>query len=212
MLRRRPLASTRRGIDPARTARERGEVFYPSFSRRLGGAPDRHTREAFRLMDTLRHAFDDRADLKVSGLVRVYYDASHPRRWVEPDVFVAVGASREEVRGYYKLWLGCPRPDFVIEIAYDETHREDQFVKPTVYAQLGVRELVYYDPVGDYLAPPLQIYTLDGGQYRPVEPIARDTYESRVLDLQLALVDGRLQLFDRATGERVVQSASDSDR
>jgi len=206
------LARTRRGIDPARAAQARGEVYYPSFSRKWGLGPERHTGESFRLLQTLRHAFTGRPDVYVSGLVRLYYDAINRRRWVAPDVFLALGAPNLEVKGPYRLWEGRAAPDFVIEVAYDEPHREAQLVKPAVYAQLGVRELVYYDPEGDYLIPPLQVYALDGDRYRPVEPTVGGRYESRVLGLELALIDGRLQLLDRVTGERLVRFTGDDGR
>jgi Uma2 family endonuclease len=211
MPRRHSLAATRRGVDPTRRAHARGKLFLPSFSRRWGLAPERHSREAWRLLHTLYRAFEDRPDIRVGGSFRIYYDVAHPRRWIEPDVFVAVGASKRSDGGIYRLWEAKPAPDFVIEVAYDETHYEDQIRKPAVYAQLGVRELIYYDPEGDYLVPALQAYILDNGRYRPMEPLWGNTFESRVLGLRLSLVDARLQLFDHASGERLVRFAGDGE-
>jgi len=44
-----------------------------------------------------------------------------------------------------------------------------------------------------------------------MEPLRGNTFNSRVLGLRLSLVDGRLQLFDHASGERLVRFTGDSE-
>lgn len=201
MTRRRTLATTLRGGDPRRLARLRGEAFFPSFSRRLGAAPELHTREVMRLMQALRRACGSNPPVHVSGCVPLYYDAIHPRRSVTPDVYAVVGVPAEDRPRAYRLWEDAPTPAFVIEVAYAETRYDDQFRKPSIYAEMGVRELVYCDPFGDHLAPPLQVYLLDGSAYCPKERAGGSWYESRVLPIRLELIDGQLQICAASSGE-----------
>lgn len=213
MTRRHALAMTLRAGDPRRLARLRGETFYPSFNRRLGAAPEVHTRESMRLMQSLRRACGGDPPVHVSGCVPIYHDAAHPRRSVTPDVYAVVGVSLEDRPGAYRLWEGAPAPAFVIEIAYAETRYDDQYRKPSIYAGMGVRELVYYDPLGDHLSPPLQVYVLDGSTYRPKERAGASGYDSSVFPLHLDLVDGRLQIsaFNRSLGNTLAGTCADSE-
>ena len=68
----------------------------------------------------LRERFDGRPDVYVSGDMFVYYEEGNPRASVVPDVFVVVGAVKDELRegGWrdtYKLWEEPKGPDFVLE-------------------------------------------------------------------------------------------------
>ena len=85
-----------------------------------------------------------------------------------PDVFVVVGAPKH-LRMNYKLWEEPGPPDFVLEVvASARTRREAQGPKRALYARLGIREYWLFDPVGRYLAPPLQGFRLHGGDYHPL--------------------------------------------
>ena len=46
----------------------------------------------------------------------------------------------------------------VFEITSRGTRLEDLGTKRALYAMLGVREYFLYDPLGEYLQPPLQGY------------------------------------------------------
>ena len=85
----------------------------------------------------------------------------------------------------------------MIEVTSPTTRREDLTKKRTLYARLAVAEYYLYDPLAEYLAPPLQGYRLDGADYRALTPDSIGALVSEALGLALALVEGRLRLFHR---------------
>ena len=72
---------------------------------------------------------------------------------------------------------------------------------------LGVREYFLYDPLGEYLRPPLQGYRLLQGEYERVLPGDQGQLVSQALSLELRLQDGQLQVVNPATGERLLTPA-----
>jgi hypothetical protein len=95
----------------------------------------------------------------------------------------------------------------VFEITSRGSRLEDLGTKRVVYAMLGVQEYFLYDPLGEYLRPPLQGYRLQEGEYQriPLEGEARLT--SQVLSLELRLEEGRLRLVNPMSGERLLTPA-----
>jgi Uma2 family endonuclease len=96
----------------------------------------------------------------------------------------AVGG--DDAPAYYDLV-----PDWVCEILSKSTRSRDQGAKMRIYAREGVRHLWHVDPV----ARSLDIYRLEGNQWRQVESF---TGEGRVraepfeaIELELALVWSR---------------------
>ena len=155
--------------------------------------------------------FKDRPDVYVSGDLLIYYEEGKPRKCVAPDVFVVLGAARRR-RMIYKLWEEPKAPDFVLEVASENTWREDEGPKRTLYAQLGVREYWLFDPREEYVDPPLRGLTLVDGRYRSLPARVeggRRVLRSEALGLDLRLEDGRLYFRDPATGEdlRTLRSA-----
>ena len=123
----------------------------------------------------LQEHFAARPDVCVGGDMFVYYEEGNPRASVVPDVFVAVGAVKDELRegGWrdtYKLWEEPKGPDFVLEVTSRSTRREDQVRKRALYARLGVGEYFLYDPKGEYLVPALQGMRLCDGGYEALGP------------------------------------------
>ena len=101
----------------------------------------------------LREHFAGRPDIYVSGDMFVYDEEGNPRASVVPDVFVVVGAVKDEWRegGWrdtYKLWEEPKGPDFVLEVTSRSTRRDDQVRKRALYGRLGVGSYFLYDPRG----------------------------------------------------------------
>ena len=145
--------------------------------------------------------FKDRPDVYVSGDLLIYYEEGKPRKCVAPDVFVVLGAARRR-RMIYKLWEEPKAPDFVLEVASENTWRQDEGPKRTLYAQLGVREYWLFDPREEYFDPPLLGLTLVDGRYRSLPARVeggRRVFRSEALGLDLRLEDGRLYFRDPAT-------------
>ena len=151
----------------------------------------------------LKIRYQDRPDVYVSGDLLIYYEEGNPRKSVAPDVFVVFGAAQHN-RNVYKLWEEPKAPDFVLEVASENTWREDLGRKRTLYAELGVREYWLFDPRDEFFDPPLQGLVLREGAYRALPALVDNgarTIRSEVLGLDLCAQRGVLRLRDAATGE-----------
>lgn len=175
-------------------------VVYPESDGKPMAESDLHRKEMTRLIQTSEDAFAARPDVYVSGNLLLYYEAGNPRASVAPDVMVVKGVPKLPLRRIYKLWEEGAPPATVIEVTSPTTRREDLHRKWDLYARLGVREYVLYDPLGEYLRPPLQGYRLAEGAYEPMATDADGALVSEELGMRLMLVDGRLRLFDKTTG------------
>ena len=157
-------------------------------------------------IQVLQRHFAHRPDVYVSGNMMMYYEEGEPRRCVSPDVFVAVGVEDKDRRTYL-LWREAKGPDFVLEVTSRSTRRNDQVTKRALYEWMGVSEYVLYDPLGEYLDPPLQGYRLVGGRYVEWEgtrvPGGVRALHSDVLGLSLHVRarDRALRLYDPVSGE-----------
>jgi hypothetical protein len=95
----------------------------------------------------------------------------------------------------------------VFEIPSRGSRLEDLGTKRAVYVMLGVREHFLYDPLGEYLRPPLQGYRLQEGEYQRISPGSEAGLTSQGLGLELRVEGGHLRVFDPATGERLLTPA-----
>ena len=104
----------------------------------------------------------------------------------------------------YKLWAEPKAPDFVLEVASENTWKQDEGPKRALYAELGIREYWMFDPRDEYFDPPLQGLTLQDGAYRPLPARVeggRRVFRSEALELDLRVQGGRLWFRDPATGQ-----------
>ena len=153
--------------------------------------------------------YQARDDVYVVGNLLLYYQEGNPGKSVSPDLMVVLGAPKH-IRSSYRLWEEPKAPDFVLEIASESTHRIDRGEKRDLYAGMGVSEYWQYDPVGDYLEPPLLGFRLAEGRYLPISATAQKggmlALRSEVLGLELHLRPGApvreaLHFYDPARGE-----------
>ena len=133
-------------------------------------------------------------------------EEGNPAACVAPDVFAVQGVAKGE-RRTYRLWEEGQAPVVVFEITSRGSRLEDLGTKRAIYAMLGVREYFLYDPLGEYLRPPLQGYRLQEGEYQRILPGAEGRLVSHALGLELRLEDGRLRVFNPTTGERLLTPA-----
>lgn len=153
--------------------------------------------------------FRQRDDVYVVGNLLVYYQEGDPNRSVAPDLMVVFGAPKH-IRSSYRLWEEPKAPDFVLEIASESTYRSDRGQKRGIYTRIGVSEYWQYDPVGDYLNPPLLGFRLVENRYVPI-PVGTTasgmlTAASEVLGLELHLTPGApvreaLRFYDPVRGQ-----------
>jgi len=182
------------------------EVIYPETDGKPMAETDVHRKEMIALIETLADHFREAPDIYVSGNLLLYYEEGNPSASIAPDVFVVKGVSKED-RRIYKLWEEGKAPNVVIEVTSRGTRLEDQGTKRALYAWLGVKEYFLYDPLGEYLDPPLQGYRLGEREYDWIQPTGEGALYSEELELELRLEDGRLRLVDPGTGERLLTPA-----
>ena len=190
-----------------RPRRAQTKVYYPDSDGKPMAESPIHRDEMMRGIQTLQEAFAGRADVYLSGNMMLYYEEGNPRAFVAPDVFVVKGVPKLPERRVYKLWEDGVAPAMALEVTSRSTRRVDLGKKRDTYARIGVREYFLYDPLAEYLRPPLQGFRLEPGEYHPVEPDADGALVSEELDMLLKLVDGRLRLFDRRTGAPLLSPA-----
>ena len=146
------------------------------------------------------------------GLGEVFSDLTMPYRRgqrnkvVVPDLMVALRAERREERLSYKLWEQ-PTPEFALESLSNSTWRADVHAKRRLYQSLGVREYWLFDATGKRVAERLRGYRLraatPGGRamYRLVRENRWGRRPSKVLGLELCVLEGELRFHDPASGE-----------
>ena len=185
-------------------------IEYPESDGKPVGETDVHRREILHTIETLERHFRDAPDIYVSGNLMFYYEEGNPAAVVSPDVFVVKGV-RKGLRRTYKLWDEGVAPCVVIEMTSRSTRLEDKGNKRALYALLGVREYFLFDPLGEYLKPPLQGFTLVDGEYAALPVESDGGIISRELGLKLSRDETVLRLFDLASGQEVVRTEDLSD-
>lgn len=180
------------------------EIEYPSSDGKPMAETDQHRDDMIALIEGLKARYAHRPDAYVAGNLLVYYEEHNPKARFAPDVFVVLGVPRRR-RLVYKLWEEKKPPSVVIEVTSRGTWLEDEGKKKALYARLGVPEYFLYDPLGEYLTPPLQGFQLKAGAYVPMRRSTDSSLKSAALGMKLVLEGGRIRLIDRATGEPMLR-------
>src|SRR5215216_2131345 len=129
-------------------------IEYPESDGKPLGETDAHRREILAIIAMLEQFFAEHANVYVSGNLMFYYEQGTPSAVVSPDVFIVKGVPKG-LRRAYKLWEEKQAPVVVFEISSRSTRIEDKGNKRALYAMLGVREYFLFDPLSEYLLPPL---------------------------------------------------------
>lgn len=173
-------------------------IDYPESDGKPMTETDIHREQMTDLLTALKAYFRDDPQAYVAGNLMMYYTEGEPKDCVSPDIFVVRGIPKRN-RRVYKIWQEGRSPDVVIELTSRSTRDEDLGSKRWIYAELGVREYFIFDPLGDYLTPPLRGYRLVGDEYIRMEGDGTRLM-SQSLGLELRIVDSWLRLFDPEAG------------
>ena len=180
-----------------RLARTR-EIDYPESDGRPMGETDLHRWWMIYIHQLLEHRYRGQ-DVYVGSDLLLFYVEGDPKKFVVPDNFVVLDC-KPGFRRSFKIWTEGRVPNVIFEVTSRKTRKQDETLKPQVYAQIGVRELFLYDPTLDYLTTALQGYRMEGGRYERLEPTVPGTLESTELGLLLRLDRERLVIQDAASG------------
>ena len=184
---------------------ENTEIEYPESDGKPMAETDTHRDQmADALIYPLKEWLRARQDVYISGNLNFYFEEGNPKAVVAPDVFVVFQIPNRQ-RRIYKLWEEGKAPEVVFEITSTSTRHEDLRDKRYLYEELGVKEYFLFDPLGDYLKPPLQGFRLAGEYYQPIVPQSGEagewTMSSTILGLELRTRGHTLRLFDPKTGQ-----------
>jgi Uma2 family endonuclease len=201
----------------AHTTGKIGLSDYPTSDGRPMAETDWHRDLMLRLIETLKIFYASDPRTYVSGNLLIFYQPGNKRRHVSPDVFVVKGVSMYQ-RPNYLVWEEGKGPDVVIELTSKTTRTEDVKKKFALYQDtLCVPEYFLFDPLCDYLEPPMQGYRLRKGKYVRIRPV-EGRLPSKVLGLHLERDGKELRLFnpeaDRwiPTPEELLHAAEDRRR
>lgn len=180
----------------------RPEIEYPESDGQPMAETDVHPDEMIDAIVTLKEHFRNEPQVYVAGNLLMYYKEGNPNKSVAPDVFVVFGVPKHQ-RRTYKVWEEGKAPRVVIEVSCSKTRRQDRKEKRLLYEALAVPEFFLFDPLGEYLKPPLQGFRLLGDSYTPLKPEPFDRgwrLQNERLHLELRAEAGHLRFFDPEAG------------
>jgi Uma2 family endonuclease len=177
--------------------------FYIENDGRPIGETQCHVENVCYLLEPLEEWFRADSQVFVAGALVLHYEKGRRDRYVSPDIFVVRGVPQTPLRRNYLVWEERKGPDMVIELTSELTRDEDQTDKRRIYQDiLRVKEYFLFDPLRDYLVPPLQGLRLASGRYRPIRRV-KGRLPSKVLGLHLEADGDLLRLYDPAAGRRL---------
>ena len=178
----------------------RKAVSYPTSDGKPMAETDWHRILMIDLIQTLEGWYDKDPKVYVSGNLLMFDVEGDRRRHLSPDVFVVKGVPKRK-RLHYLVWEEKKEPDLVIELTSKSTRNEDLKKKFRLYQDvLKVSEYFLFDPLGDYLKPPLQGDRLQDGKYEPIRSV-KNRLPSQTLRLQLERDGENLRLYDPKSGQ-----------
>ena len=180
------------------------EIEYPESDGQPIGETDFHFTTIILLVQALRDYFAEQP-VYVAGDLMFYYERGNPHAVKAPDVLVVKGVSKHK-RRIYKLWEEQAVPCTLFEITSKQTGSADLTTKYQLYERLGVKEYFLFDPLGEYLQPNLQGFTLVKGRYQTLPLSAEGELISRELGLILRPQGDLLRLVDSYTGQMLATS------
>ena len=98
------------------------------------------------LFTLVRRLLDERGERAFVGSDQfLYWVPGNPQRCVSPDLYVFPGVDPATPARSWKLWEHDGPPSLVLEVVSDDVDK-DYVAGPMRYAEIGVEELVIYDP------------------------------------------------------------------
>ncbi|HEX4963968.1 MAG TPA: Uma2 family endonuclease [Thermoanaerobaculia bacterium] len=180
------------------------EIEYPTSDGQPMAESQEHVQAIIELLLGLRQRFAGAPDVWVGANFFLFYEQGNPKACVSPDVLLARGVVKR-YRPNYLLWQEKP-PSLVVEVTSPKTKRKDLGPKKSLYERIGVEEYILFDPLAEYLRPPLQGFRLMRGIYQPIPLEADGSLRSRTTDLWFKREGDLLRLVDVPTGQRILWS------
>lgn len=177
---------------------------------------DLHLLQIMVLLQCLKGLWRERNDYYAAGNMTLYYSPAmvKNRDFRGPDFLVVKDVENHPRRSWTVWEEDWKFPNLVIEILSDTTAKVDRSTKKDLYAELGIEEYFWFDPVTlEFVG-----HRLVDSAYERLEPDDRGYYWSETLELWLGRWNRQLRYFS-ADGQLVLtpeeecnQLAQDRDR
>ncbi len=147
----------------------------------------------------------------------IYWVQYAPTRSVAPDIYVLPGVPVDATVKAWKVWETGVVPSFALEVASDD-YRKDYQETPIRYADLGVGELVVFDPLAETSPERVrwQVFRRVHAGLSLVERSNGDRVRSEKLGCWLRAVgvgaELRVRLATGAGGEELVPTEAEAER
>lgn len=121
-----------------------------------------HTHAAHTAYAGLLAHFADKTEYRVFANLSMYYHPINRAAYVSPDVMVVCPSRPLDAEiASYRVGHDGPAPMLVVEVLGRRSlQQHDLTIKPLIYAQLGVKELLFIDTTGKFLPERLQLRRL----------------------------------------------------
>lgn len=136
----------------------------------------------------------------------IYWVQHAPTVSVAPDIYVLPGVSPDIAPRCWKVWEQGVVPSFALEVMAEE-NTKDLILSPRRYDELGVRELIMFDPYADQRRDPVRfwVYRRKGkGEFLPPAEVTNgDRVRSSELGAYIRVVgSGDAQRLRLGTGPK----------
>lgn len=148
----------------------------------------------------------------------IYWVQHRPQKVVAPDVYVLPGVEREARVRCLKTWEAGVVPSLAVEIVSSNDVDKDYRLAPERYDELGVTELVIFDPEHQKGRDRLrfQVFRRVRGRFVQVAETNEDRVRSRVLGCWIRAVGrgdkARLRLATGERGDTIVPTEVEAER
>lgn len=145
----------------------------------------------------------------------IYWREHEPTASVAPDIYVLPGVPQDIAIGVWKTWETGVVPSLVIEIV-GSNPQKDYEEAPKRYADLGVDEVIVFDPHPDRERLVFQVYRRSRGRFRRMIATNGDRVRSRVLGCFVRAVGSkastRLRLATGPRGDELFPTGEEAER
>lgn len=145
----------------------------------------------------------------------LYWVQGQPHRVIAPDLYVVLGVPADYDVRSWQVWREGKPPELVVEIVSDDVQK-DYELAPVRYADVGVRELVIFDPLEGPGRIRWQVYRRDSaGDMVRARSTQADRVECQVLGCHLRYVveagQPRIRIGEGPHGDTLVPTAEESE-
>lgn len=170
---------------------------------------DLHLLQIMVLLQCLKGLWRERNDYYAAGNMTLYYSPAmvKNRNFRGPDFLVVKDVENHPRRSWTVWEEDWKFPNLVIEILSDTTAKVDRTTKKDLYAELGIEEYFWFDPVTlEFVG-----HRLVNGEYQRLEPDDRGYCWSQTLELWLGRWNRQLRYFS-ADGQLILTPEEDCAR